>query len=99
RLLAVLLGLLGIDCAGEQRFLRVGPELVSARLLDREGGPPEELRVLIGLSDDDPDGATFAGGDSARIAVAALQELDQAPSEGMLQVAQMNATRGLHVHA
>src|SRR5205807_4879476 len=97
RFLAVLLNLFRVRIAVEQRFLGIRPEFVAA-LFDREGGPAEELRILVGLADDDLDGASLTGSDRTRIPVAALEELDQAAAEGVLQVAEGDPTSRLDVH-
>src|SRR5207248_6419727 len=49
-------------------------------------------------ANDDLDRAAIAVGDGSRIAVAALEELDQPAAERMLQVAQGNAAHSLDVH-
>src|SRR5207248_2174207 len=82
---AILLGFLGVGVPGEQRLFGVGPELVTASL-DREGRPPEELRVLVGLADDDLDGAALTGRDRTGIAVAAFQELDQPAPQRVIEM-------------
>src|SRR5438067_8302976 len=97
RFLAVLLGFLGVGVPGEQRLFGVGPELVTASL-DREGRPPEELRVLVGLADDDLDGAALTGRDRTGIAVAAFQELDQSAPQRVIEMTQVDPTRRLDVH-
>src|SRR6266851_4815541 len=90
RIIAIFLGFLDVGVPGEQRLLGVGPELV-APTLDGKGRPPEELRVLVGLPDDDLDGAPVTGGDRSRIAVPAFQELDQSPPQRMLPVTEDDA--------
>src|SRR5256885_544636 len=98
RFLAVLLGLLlGVGRPVEEGILGIRPELVPADLLDREGRPAKELRILVGLADDDLYGAALTGRDRSRIAVAALEELDEAASQGVLQVAERDAACRLDV--
>jgi len=61
RLLAFFLGFLGVRAPVDQGVLGVRPKLLASALLDREGRTPEELRILVDLADDDPDGSAVAG--------------------------------------
>ena len=97
RLLAVLLGLLGFGATVDQGLLGVGAELVAA-LFDRERRAAEELRILVGLANDDLDRAPLTGRHRARIPVATLEEFDQAPPQRVFQVPQGDATGGLDIH-
>src|SRR5438270_11534854 len=90
RLLAVLLGLLGFGATVDQGLLGVGAELVAA-LFDRERRPAEELRILIGLANDDLDRAPLTGRHRARIPVATLEAFDQSPPHRLSPVPQGEA--------
>src|SRR5438105_2080844 len=50
------------------------------------------------LPDDDPDGRPFTGRDSSRVPVSAFDELDQAPTQSVLEVSQVDTSARLDIH-
>src|SRR5215472_5630484 len=89
----------GAGIGDDQALAGVGPVVGLAPADDREARLALELRVLVGLADDDFDGVALARRDAGLVAVAALNELDQASRQLGLQAADPYAAHGVDLDA
>src|SRR5215831_17756625 len=95
----LLVGGEGAGVRDDQPLPCVRPVLDLAPADDREARLALELGVLVRLTDDHFDSAALAGGDAGLVAVATLDELDQAARELGFQAANPHTADGVHLDA